>query len=70
MEQGRVAACYALGIPFKLTVDPLIPFGVYAIPECAMVGLTEDEAVARGINSMSDSYKFAAYDCLQHMGTR
>jgi NAD(P) transhydrogenase len=32
MEQGRVAACYALGIPSKLTIDPLTPFGVYAIP--------------------------------------
>ena len=33
MEQGRVAACYALEIPFKKTVDPLTPFGVYSIPE-------------------------------------
>jgi NAD(P) transhydrogenase len=38
MEQGRVAACYALGIPFKETVDPMPPFGVYSVPEAAMVG--------------------------------
>jgi NAD(P) transhydrogenase len=50
MEQGRVAACYSLGITFKETVDPLTPFGVYSIPECAMVGITEDEAATRGIN--------------------
>jgi NAD(P) transhydrogenase len=50
MEQGRVAACYATGIPFKQTVDPLIPFGVYTIPECAMVGLTEEEARRRGVD--------------------
>jgi len=50
MEQGRVAACYGLGIPFKDTVDPLTPFGVYSIPECAMVGTTEDEAAAQGID--------------------
>ena len=49
MEQGRVAACYGLGIPFKETVDPLTPFGVYSIPECAMVGMTEDQAAAEGI---------------------
>jgi NAD(P) transhydrogenase len=49
MEQGRVAACYALGIPFKDTVDPMPPFGVYAVPEAAMVGLTEEDAVAQGI---------------------
>ena len=50
MEQGRVAACYAMGIPFKQTVDPLTPFGVYTIPECAMVGLTEEAAAERGID--------------------
>jgi len=49
MEQGRVAACYAMSIPFKQTVDPLTPFGVYSIPECAMVGLTEEQAEERGL---------------------
>jgi NAD(P) transhydrogenase len=50
MEQGRVAACYAMDIPFKQTVDPVTPFGVYTIPECAMVGLTEEAARERGID--------------------
>jgi NAD(P) transhydrogenase len=50
MEQGRVAACYAFDIPFKQTVDPLLPFGVYSIPEVAMVGLTEEAAAAQGID--------------------
>ena len=49
MEQGRVAACYAMAIPFKQTVDPLTPFGVYAIPECAMVGVTEEQAQERNL---------------------
>jgi NAD(P) transhydrogenase len=49
MEQGRVAVCHALGIPFKETVDPLAPFGVYSIPEVAMVGMTEEAAAAAGI---------------------
>ena len=59
MEQGRVAACYALGIPFKETIDPLTPFGVYSIPECAMVGVTEDEAASQGINYAIGVSKFA-----------
>jgi NAD(P) transhydrogenase len=50
MEQGRVAACYALKIPFKETVDPMPPFGVYSVPEAAMVGLTEVDATAEGID--------------------
>jgi NAD(P) transhydrogenase len=48
MEQGRVAACDAFGIPFKHRVDPMAPFGVYSIPEAAMVGCTEAQARARG----------------------
>ncbi|MDQ3146220.1 MAG: Si-specific NAD(P)(+) transhydrogenase [Actinomycetota bacterium] len=50
MEQARVAACWAFDIPFKRTVDPLPPFGVYSIPEVAMVGLTEQQAEATGID--------------------
>lgn len=46
-EQGRVAACHAFDIPFKQTIDPSPPFGVYSIPEIAMMGLTE-EAATRG----------------------
>ncbi|MFN7972734.1 MAG: Si-specific NAD(P)(+) transhydrogenase [Acidobacteriota bacterium] len=49
-EQGRVAACHAFSIPFKHVVDPLAPFGVYAIPEVAMAGLTEEAARAAGID--------------------
>jgi NAD(P) transhydrogenase len=59
MEQGRVAACYALGIPFKETIDPLTPFGVYSIPECAMVGVTEEEAAAQGINYVTGVSRFS-----------
>jgi NAD(P) transhydrogenase len=59
MEQGRVAACYSLGIPFKETVDPLTPFGVYSIPECAMVGVTEDEAAQQGIDFVTGVSRFS-----------
>jgi NAD(P) transhydrogenase len=58
MEQGRVAACYALDIPFKNTVDPLTPFGVYSIPECAMVGLTEDQAAAKDHHYVTGTSRF------------
>jgi NAD(P) transhydrogenase len=49
MEQGRVAICHAFDIPFKESVGPLPPFGVYSIPEVAMVGMTEQSAAAAGI---------------------
>jgi NAD(P) transhydrogenase len=50
MEQGRVAACSAFRIPFKETVDPIPPFGVYSLPEAAMVGLTEERAAEQEID--------------------
>jgi NAD(P) transhydrogenase len=41
-EQGRLAACHALGIPAKPMADHF-PIGIYAIPEIGMVGLPEHE---------------------------
>ncbi|HEX9124119.1 MAG TPA: Si-specific NAD(P)(+) transhydrogenase [Actinomycetota bacterium] len=60
MEQGRVAACHAFGIPFKETVDPLPPFGVYSVPEVAMVGLTEADARAAGMDVETGRSPFLA----------
>jgi NAD(P) transhydrogenase len=58
MEQARVAACYAFDIPFKRSVDELPPFGVYSIPEVAMVGLTEEAARAQGIDCEAGTARF------------
>ena len=46
MEQARVAMCRAFEIPFKESLDPFVPTGIYTLPEVAMVGLTEDAARA------------------------
>ncbi len=59
MEQARVAVCWAFDVPFKLTVDPLPPFGVYSIPEAAMLGLTEEAASAEGIPYAVGRARFA-----------
>ena len=48
MEQGRVAACHAFGISLRDVVATHVPLGVYAIPEVAAVGLTEQAARATG----------------------
>jgi NAD(P) transhydrogenase len=42
MEQGRVATLHAFGEPISTQAD-LIPTGVYAVPEIAMVGQTEEQ---------------------------
>lgn len=46
MEQGRLAACHALGL-LTGERDPAVPSGVYTLPEIASVGLSEREARSR-----------------------
>jgi NAD(P) transhydrogenase len=48
MEQGRLAACHAFGIETQ-SVPELFPYGIYAIPEIAMVGKTEEELTENGV---------------------
>lgn len=47
-EQGRLAACHALGIEAK-SVPELFPFGIYTIPEISMVGRNEEELTEDGV---------------------
>jgi NAD(P) transhydrogenase len=52
MEQARVAVCHAFGFPYKQEVSGLLPYGVYTIPEVSSVGLSEQDAAARGIDAV------------------
>ena len=42
MEQGRIAALHAFGVEASL-LSQRLPYGIYTIPEIAMVGPTEQE---------------------------
>jgi len=42
MEQGRLAACHAFGLPCQSRPETF-PFGIYSVPEISMVGATEQE---------------------------
>jgi NAD(P) transhydrogenase len=48
MEQGRIAACHAFGLPLP-PAPKYFPYGIYAVPEISTVGMTEEEVRARGI---------------------
>jgi NAD(P) transhydrogenase len=50
MEQGRVAACRALGINLMGAVDSIPVSAVYGMPEVAAVGLTEEQCQAQGLD--------------------
>ena len=48
MQQGRLAACHAYGLPAR-SETRLLPFGIYSIPEISMVGQNEDELTQAGV---------------------
>ena len=49
MEQARVAMCHAFDLRYKSELSPVLPYGVWTVPELATVGLGEDEARSQGI---------------------
>jgi NAD(P) transhydrogenase len=49
MEQARVAMVHAFHLQYKEHVSPVLPYAIYTIPEIAMVGVTEDECIAKQI---------------------
>jgi NAD(P) transhydrogenase len=48
MEQGRIAACHAFGLPMP-PAPQYFPYGIYAVPEISTVGMSEEEVKQRGI---------------------
>ncbi|QIG81974.1 Si-specific NAD(P)(+) transhydrogenase [Sphingosinithalassobacter tenebrarum] len=48
MEQGRIAACHAFGLPMP-PAPKYFPYGIYAVPEISTVGMSEQEVRERGI---------------------
>ena len=48
MEQGRLAACHAFGLP-AASLPHLFPYGIYSVPEISMVGKNEEELTAAGV---------------------
>jgi NAD(P) transhydrogenase len=49
MEQGRVAMVHAFDLEAKKEVSHVLPLSIYAIPEISMVGLTEDQCIAKQV---------------------
>ncbi|KFE71833.1 Si-specific NAD(P)(+) transhydrogenase [Hyalangium minutum] len=47
MEQARVAVLHAFGQ--VQTISPVLPYGIYTIPEVSMAGETEQGLIAKGI---------------------
>jgi len=51
MEQARFAMIQAFNFePYKEHVAPILPIGIYTIPECSSAGKTEKECISEGID--------------------
>ncbi len=48
MEQGRLAACHAFGVPAS-SAPALFPYGIYTIPEISYVGRNEEELTQQNV---------------------
>jgi NAD(P) transhydrogenase len=49
MEQGRLAMCHAFGLRYKTKLAPILPAGIFTIPEISQVGKTEEECKSANI---------------------
>jgi NAD(P) transhydrogenase len=50
MEQARVAMCHAFEQGHKTALAPLLPTGIYTIPEVSTIGSTEEQLRSQGID--------------------
>jgi NAD(P) transhydrogenase len=49
MEQARVAMVHAFDLKYKTRVAPILPYGIYTIPECSMAGESEESLTRKNL---------------------
>lgn len=59
MEQARVAMSHAFAITAKADLAPLLPSGIYTIPEVSMVGETQSSLEQQGIDFLVGRARYA-----------
>jgi NAD(P) transhydrogenase len=50
MEQARLAMVHAFDLKYKTDLAPVLPYGIYTIPEVAMAGETEESLKAKKVD--------------------
>ncbi|HEV3099850.1 MAG TPA: Si-specific NAD(P)(+) transhydrogenase [Candidatus Udaeobacter sp.] len=59
MEQARLAICVAFEFDYKDVVAPILPTGIYTIPEASMAGETEESLKTKGIGYVVGRARYA-----------
>jgi NAD(P) transhydrogenase len=60
MEQARLAMAHAFDLKYKTGIAPILPYGIYTIPECSMAGATEEGLVADKVPYIAGRASYAA----------
>jgi len=60
MEQGRLAMLHAFDPTCRECLAPLLPYGIYTIPEVSFVGDTEEALREKGIDYVAGRASYAA----------
>jgi NAD(P) transhydrogenase len=50
MEQARLAMVHAFDLKYKERLPPVLPYGIFTLPEVSMAGETEERLAARGMD--------------------
>jgi NAD(P) transhydrogenase len=59
MEQARIAMCHAFGITLKADLTPVLPTGIYTIPEASAVGETEESLKNKRVDYVAGRARYA-----------
>lgn len=70
MEQARVAMVHAFDLKYKTRVTPILPYGIYTIPECSMAGETEESLTRKGARYVAGVAQYDANARGQIIGAR
>jgi len=60
MEQARLAMCHAFQLTYKNALAPILPYGIYTIPEVSSAGETEATAREKGMDFVVGRASFGA----------
>ncbi|HEX7899530.1 MAG TPA: Si-specific NAD(P)(+) transhydrogenase [Planctomycetota bacterium] len=58
MEQARLAMVHAFDLKYKTDLAPVLPYGIYTIPEVAMAGETEESLKAKGVDYVAGRARY------------
>jgi NAD(P) transhydrogenase len=59
MEQARVAVTHAFQFQYKEGIAPILPYGIYTIPECSMAGESEESLTEKKIPYVAGRASYA-----------